>query len=194
LQFCVVFSALIRIVFFCLCRVKESIPGATPLSLVTWGGQATLGSFQLGQSLDTLVTLSVPAGTPVNGGSISVTARYRATSSSHDTDSIVLSGIFSDSGDMEIDYHIWRCRFIDCLNSAVDFMSVEPPNMAGAQNAVRNLLEEMRGWLDTHTDTFDAQRPMNPQDHHQSAYRKIKFLSDDLGGQVTHVSYSVLVI
>lgn len=184
-------------------RLGNSLPGAADIDPTSWGGQLFLGSLQLGQSKDSLITVTLPAGVPLSNANITVTAKYRPTSSIHE-DMISISGTSSSlssssssssavavagagsSSDEEIDYHIFRAKFIACLQVARKCMGSEPPNLVNAQAAVRSLLEELNHWLDTHVE------PRGPKSNSAgtngpqvSAYHKIQALSEDISGQVT---------
>jgi hypothetical protein len=165
----------------------ESTPGTSPIDLASWGALLPLGTIQLGQSKDSLITLQVPAGDSVGASSVNVVAKYRPTSCILDDEMVVAPVSFLDSEhiDEEIDYHVFRAKFVHCLDVARQHMSTEPPSMLNAQVASRSLLDEMKVWLDTHADPMGQARSVTVDDHLQSSYRKVKFLMEDLSGQVT---------
>lgn len=165
-------------------RSGEAIPGALPMSTVTWGSMGVLGSLQLGQSQECILDVKVPltATTPF----VSVVGKFRASGTSRDGALIELPG--NDLGldpvwEAEIDFHLFRAKFVSCVERVIAAFSTDPPGLAVAQDVVRSLLIEMRAWLSAHTDTMT--NTMDESDHLLSSYRKIHFLAEDLAGQVT---------
>jgi len=116
--------------------VEGPLLGGHSHNFTSWGGVASLGALQYGQSKDLVLRMKIPAGTA--GPVVSVTVKYQEDKPYEFTAQASLADL-SESPEAEVQR--LRLRMVDALTSAAT--SAQANDLGTAKNTVKTLVAEL---------------------------------------------------